>query len=165
MEDNAPFPTHISMESVLGFWSQLARTGRQFVQLTPACRAEESGWAHLDQLLFFFLSFYSLRDWLRECAPAALAKWNGRFNGQFEWRVCRDTATRFKHLKITSPSLKHPLTLAREYCPPNQLRVMVIGPDEPMPLYDVAARLWSELNGFVREADQAGLLPPRERDY
>ena len=165
MAANAPFPEHISMESILGFWSQLARTGRQFVRLTPTCGLDESGWAHLDQLLFFFLSFYSLRDWLQECAPAALAKWNGRFDGRFEWCVRRDIATRFKHLKISSPSLKHPLTLAREYCPPDQLRVLVIGADDPMPLYNVAARLWSELNSFVRDADRAGLLPPRERDY
>jgi hypothetical protein len=156
------FPEHLSTESLLGFWSQLARTGRQFQKLTNTHAAEEVMKEPLDQYLFYFVCFYSLKDWLKSYTPQAHILWEQRFNGTIEWAICRDISNRFKHLRVSKPSLASPFTLLREYCTGDRYKMIVVHDAGTASLYDISKHLQDELGAFV--CDAVKLLPPTNRN-
>lgn len=157
-----PFPEHISTESLLGFWSQYARAGRQFERLTKTHPAEENMNDPLDQFLFYFVCFHSLKDWLKAYTPEAHTKWEQRFKGSKEWAVCRDISNRFKHLRLSQPSLADPFTIRREYVPVGRYQVIVTYDVGTVSLYEITKHLQNELGAFISDASK--LLPPKKRD-
>ncbi|MDX2333741.1 hypothetical protein [Brevundimonas vesicularis] len=131
------------------------------MKLKATYKPEEKSYDTLDAYLFFFLCFFSLRDWLEAYTPEAFALWKARFEGTLEWRICRDVANSFKHLKLTQSSLDAPLKLIREFHADDAHRVSIIAEGRIIPLSEIANKLWSECCNFVREAEP--LLPPRGR--
>jgi len=150
-----------SLHSTLAFWSQLARTNRQYSTLTEDYDPAERSFNSLDRFFFFFLCVDSLRDWLKTCPPEALQFWREKFDGTLEWKICRDVSNSFKHLELNSPQLDGPVTIIREYRWADRHRISIIANGTVLPLFDVARVLWTKIGEFVSEADE--FLPPRGR--
>jgi hypothetical protein len=155
------FPETPSLHSTLGFWSQLARTSRQYEKLAPDYDPVATSVEELDRYLFFFLCFFSLRDWLKADTPEAFNLWKQRYEGRFEWKICRDIANSFKHLDLEQPSLGDQVKLIRDFRLGDRHQISAITQEGVVPLYQVARTLWHEVGDFVREARTH--LPPQGR--
>ncbi len=158
--DETRFPVVVSVESSLGYWSQLARAQRRFRKLR---REYDPGESHevLDELIFFFVCCHSIHDWLEHYTPEAFERWKVSTRGWLPWKICRDVSNRFKHLKVRHPSLPHPLTIIREHCDDGQDRMSTIVDGKVQPLYDIAEELMNHLVKFTLTNE--GLLPPKGR--
>jgi len=95
------FSHHLSHDWLSQFWRMKRWSERAKKALSQNVLQEED----IDDIYSFFISAFSLRDWLRKSEGIHINDLDAQLSANKYWGLCRDVANGLKHFDLTHSSL------------------------------------------------------------